>query len=67
MRDPEEFRYKKKAPKKKPFGIESWSEWFQKWHSCGWYPTEKQRDQAFEDLWKKTTILKNRLFRKVTR
>ena len=34
----------------KRFGIERWSRWRNEWYVRRWYPTEKQRDQALEDL-----------------
>jgi hypothetical protein len=52
MRDPEEIRYQKKVPKK-PFGIQSWSEYCQLWRGRRWYATEKARDQALADMQRK--------------
>ncbi len=52
MRDPEELRYKKYA-QKKPFGIQSWSEFSKKWRTCRWYATEKAREQGLDDYYKK--------------
>ena len=64
--------HKRSGPaRSKKFGIEQWSNWFKKWWHRQWYVTEKARDQAFENLAKKTTILKEHGFhtpvRKVNR
>ena len=52
FRDPEIPRHKKKAmpSRKKKWGIEYWSNWFQQWFPNGWYGSERQRDQAYESL-----------------
>jgi hypothetical protein len=43
--------HQKKAPKKKPFGIEYFRMLFGCWYGrCDWYATEKSRDQAFNNL-----------------
>jgi hypothetical protein len=47
-------KHQKKAQKRKPFGIEYFSNWFGGWTYRTWYPTTKARDQAFGDLDKKT-------------
>ena len=64
-------RYRKKAPKRNRYGIEQWSCWSKKWCHRQWYVTAKARDQAFEDLTTKTTILRDTPwdtpFRKVDR
>ena len=51
---PEAPRHKKKAPKKKLFGIEYFSDWLGDWHNRTWYATSKARDQAYDDLIAKT-------------
>jgi hypothetical protein len=60
MRDPEVPLHRKKAvsSRQKKYGVEQWSRWFKKWCFPTWYRTEKARDQAFENLITKTTILK---------
>lgn len=40
----------KKRTRHKPYGIERYSQRFEKWSIWKWYPTEEQRDQALEDL-----------------
>jgi len=54
---PEIPKHKKRAPKHKHYGIEQWSAWSKKWCLRQWYVTEKARDQAFDSLKNKTTIL----------
>jgi hypothetical protein len=40
-----------KKAKKKPFGIEYFRRWsLGGWTSHQWYPTEKARDQAYDNL-----------------
>jgi hypothetical protein len=51
-------RHVKKMPRHKRFGIEQWSNWHKKWCHRQWYATAKARDQAFENLTTKTTILR---------
>lgn len=51
-------RYRKKTPRHNRFGIEQWSRWFKKWCHRSWYATEKGRDQAFDNLTTKTSILR---------
>jgi len=50
-------KHQKRAPKHKHYGIEQWSAWSKKWCLRQWYVTKKARDQAFETLQSKTTIL----------
>ena len=52
-------RHQKRAPKKKRYGIEYFSRWFNIWHNRTWYVTAKARDQAFESLADKTSSLPN--------
>jgi len=47
-------RHQKKAPKKKPYGIEYFSNWFGCWECHNWYATKKARDDAFKNLITKT-------------
>ena len=54
---PEVPKHLKRAPRHKRYGIEQWSAWSKKWCLRQWYVTEKARDQAFENLQDKTTIL----------
>ena len=54
---PEIPKHKKRAPKHKHYGIEQWAAWSKKWCLRQWYVTEKARDQAFDSLKNKTTIL----------
>jgi hypothetical protein len=52
-------RHRKKAikPSKKRFGIEY--RWTKTWRLLRWYPTERKRDQALEDLIRHTcSVLK---------
>lgn len=58
MREVDVPRYRKKTPRHKRFGIEQWSRWFKKWCHRSWYATEKGRDQAFDNLTTKTSILR---------
>jgi hypothetical protein len=52
-------RYVKPATKKrKRFGIEEYSSWFEKWYCHRWYETELSRDQALVALVKQTASLK---------
>lgn len=74
MIDDEVPRHHKRACKlrHKKFGIECWSNHFQKWTHRRWYVTATARDQALEDLKKHTcNILKAHgyepRFRKVDR
>jgi hypothetical protein len=67
-------RHFKRAVKSryKKWGIEQLSHWFKKWFIRQWYKTEEARDQALEDLQKRThNILKGTehepLYRKVNR
>jgi len=52
-------RHFKRRPKhrRQRYGIEQWSDWFQKWYHHQWYATEKARDQALEDLERHTCNL----------
>lgn len=50
-------KHQKRAPKKKPYGIEYFSDCL---HRCGyrdWYATAKARDQAFDNLASKTEMM----------
>ena len=48
-------KHHKKAPKKKPYGIEYFrSGWIGGWTSHDWYATSKARDNAYDDLLRKT-------------
>lgn len=58
MREDDVPRHRKKTPRHKRFGIEQWSRWFKKWCHRSWYATEKGRDQAFDNLTTKTSILR---------
>ena len=58
MRDPEVPKHLKKAQRRKKYGISHWSRWFKKWCLPTWYTTEKARDQAFDNLTTKNTILR---------
>lgn len=58
MREDDVPRYRKKTPRHKRFGIEQWSRSFKKWCHRSWYATEKGRDQAFDNLTTKTSILR---------
>ena len=58
MREDDVPRYRKKTPRHKRFGIAQWSRWFKKWCHRSWYATEKGRDQAFDNLTTKTSILR---------
>ncbi len=67
-------RYFKRAvkPRQKKYGIEYFSQWFQRWEHWKWYATGHQRDQALADLERHTSnILKDRpkelRYRKVNR
>jgi hypothetical protein len=51
-------RHQKRAVKHKPYGIEQQSAWTGEWCLRQWYATRKARDQAFDDLTTKTTILR---------
>ncbi len=55
---PEVPPYQKRAPRHKRFGIEQKSAWTGKWHCWQWYCTAKARDQAYENLTTKTSILR---------
>lgn len=69
----EQPRHRKRAAKsrEKRFGYEEWNEKFCKWMRPRWYVTERARDQALEDLERKTAILRKHgiipQFRKVER
>lgn len=45
-------KHRKRGGQRKRFGIEEWSNWFEKWYLVGWYLTEARRDQALEALQK---------------
>jgi len=65
-------RHVKKAtpPRRKRWGIERWSTWFQEWWCAGWYTSERARDQALEDLQRHVrTVLRDKAprYRKVNR
>ena len=58
--DDEKPRHHKRAlkPRRKKYGIEQWSDWFQSWRHCRrWYTTEAARDKALADLIKHTRNL----------
>jgi len=55
----EDARHRKKAPRHKKFGIQQWSNYLKAWGFGHWYSTEKARDQAYDDLGKKTQILRD--------
>jgi hypothetical protein len=45
--------HRKRKIKRKPFGIEHYSGWFQEWGPWKWYVSKSQRDIALEALKKK--------------
>jgi hypothetical protein len=57
MRDPDQVRYVKKKLKHKRWGIQKWNPHLQRWRTVDWYETEKARNQAYENMLNKTTIL----------
>jgi len=52
MIEDESFRHQKRGrrPGQKHWGIEQWSDWFQKWCHRRWYASEKARDDALVNL-----------------
>ncbi len=58
MREDDAPRHRKKTPRHKRFGIEQWSRWCNKWCHRSWYVTAKARDQAFENLTTKVSVLR---------
>ena len=53
MTDDGETRYRKKAPRRKPFGIEQWNSHHKRWQHRQWYATARGRDSALADLKRK--------------
>jgi hypothetical protein len=51
-------RHYKKTPRRKKFGIQEWSRYFERWGFSRWYATEKARDQGWEILVKANERLK---------
>jgi len=47
---PSKYQKKGRCPGQKRWGIEEWSDWFQKWMRRRWYASPKARDDALDNL-----------------